>query len=502
VSEKSVLTSETNALASVAGRALIWGAGFTFIRDILQFATMVVLVRIVTPGEYGIAAMAQAVIGFMSIVSFNTFVSHALQIRDPDTIDWQAHFSAALIINTTLFMLTILVAGLLSQMEKFSEAALPLAVMSLVFLIEIPATLRHTMVQVQHDWLRFRSLTLAGAVLGSIVALVIAFLGGGIWALILPVILFGVPAAIDLFFIVKWRPDFSLSWDSYKETARFGFTRIGSGAANATRNTAEKSSLTSVFDFSTLGIFTRSIGLATLAAGRVGTVILSSLYPVITRVESSSDRFKRIAGLVLCGVTWITMPIAVFLALSSADVVSLIYGSQWLQVIELLPYATFYVALGGIVSAVYSLLLANEKTRTCLAIDIFSAILGLGLIFWLIPIGIITYLSGLIAFTTLLLVITIFMLYRSGGIGWRAIVTAFLPPLLSTLIASIILFIFRKELPHIDLLILRLVIEVFIYFMIFIVVIRIGFPNSLKDLLDVAPGGQRLAKWVFMKNAT
>lgn len=498
MSEKNLLASEASALSSVAGKALIWGAGFTFIRDILQFVTMLVLVRIVTPGEYGIAAMAQAVIGFMSIISFNTFVSHALQIRDPDTIDWQAHFSAALIINTILFLLTILAAGLLSQIEKFSEAALPLAILSLVFLIEVPATLRHTMVQVQHDWLRFRSLTLAGAFLGSIVALIIALLGGGVWALVLPVILFGVPATIDLFFIVKWRPDFSFSWDRYKETAVFAFTRIGSAAANASRNTAEKSSLASVFDFSSLGVFTRSIGLATLAAGRVGSIILSSLYPVITRAESNSDRFKRIAGLVLSGVTWITIPIAVFLAFSSADVVSLIYGSQWLQVIELLPYATFYVALGGIFSAVYSLLLANEKTRTCLGIDIFSAILGLGLIFWLIPIGIITYLSGLVAFTTLLLVIAIFMLYRSGGIGLRAIVTAFLPPLLSTLISSVILFIFRKEMPHIDLLIARLVIEGFIYFLIFIAVIRIGFSKSLNDLLDVAPGGQRLAKWVFL----
>jgi hypothetical protein len=60
------------------------------------------------------------------------------------------------VINTVLCGLTLIAAGALSLIDCYAGAAFPLAVLSLVFLIE--ATLRHTMLQVAQDWKRYRYL--------------------------------------------------------------------------------------------------------------------------------------------------------------------------------------------------------------------------------------------------------------------------------------------------------------------------------------------------------
>src|SRR5439155_13839160 len=136
----------------------------------LQFATMLALVRLVTAEDYGRAALAQSALVLISVVSFKTFVPHALQLRDPAAVDWQSHFTAAITLNLFAFALTLAVAGVLSLSERYAKAALPLAIMSIVLLIEIPANLRHYMVQVAFGWGRFRILTSIGAFLASIVA--------------------------------------------------------------------------------------------------------------------------------------------------------------------------------------------------------------------------------------------------------------------------------------------------------------------------------------------
>src|SRR5262245_55593170 len=123
------------ALGRAARGAVLWGSGFTLLRDVVQFAMMLVLVRMLSADDYGRAGLAQAVLGMVSVVSFKALVPHALQQRDPAVINWQAHFTAGAVINVFLFVLTILLACLLSLTQSYAGASAPLVALSLVLLI-------------------------------------------------------------------------------------------------------------------------------------------------------------------------------------------------------------------------------------------------------------------------------------------------------------------------------------------------------------------------------
>src|SRR5262249_35730147 len=153
-----------------------------------------------------------------------------------------------------------------------------------------------------------------------------------------------------------WRPDWSWSWARYKETLQFGVNRMASGCLLNGRQVLEQGALAGTYDFSTLGVFTRSLGLSSLVTGRIGTIIVESLYPVITRAERRSDQFQRAAGLVLNGVAWVTIPAGTFLAITASDMVLLLYGPRWADVILLLPIAAAYRTLTGIGITGYNLL--------------------------------------------------------------------------------------------------------------------------------------------------
>jgi len=482
------------SLGKSARASLLWGGGFHFVRDIAQFGVMLVMVRLLTPEDYGSAALAQSIMGLIAVISFGTLVMHALQIRDPSAVDWQAHFTAAAVINTLLFGLTILVAYALSFTERYHSGALPLAGLATVFLIEIPGTLRHRMLETEHEWIRLRLLFIIGTLLGLGSGLIIAIFGGGVWALVVQPPLFGLPAAIDLFWHGRWRPTWSWSWGRYQATAQFGVTRMGSAAVLRGRQTIEQTVLAGVYDFAALGVFSRSIGLATLVAGRIGSLTISALYAVVTRTDHRSNQFRRIAGLVLRGVCWTTIPVAAFLAFSAEDAVALLYGRQWLAVAPLLPLAVAGVALAGITTTLSSLLLANNEVRLCLLIDVIAASVAIGLALWLIPLGVLVYLAALAGHGLMVLLITLTALIQTDGIARESLLPAFWPTFVASGCAAFTVGALRFMDLRSDLLTLRFVLEACVFGLVYLGMLRASFASALRELIQVAPGGSRIAR--------
>src|SRR5262249_35054327 len=143
------------SLGATARASLLWGGGFTLLRDVAQFAVMLVLVRLLTPADYGTAALVQSILAVISVASLNTFSAPTLQFGDRDKSVWRAHVAAAAVLNVALAAVVVLLAFGLSFEPHYADAALPLATLAVVFLIEIPGTLRHRMLEATHNWQRF-----------------------------------------------------------------------------------------------------------------------------------------------------------------------------------------------------------------------------------------------------------------------------------------------------------------------------------------------------------
>lgn len=475
-------------MGKAARSSLLWGGGFTLLRDVSQFGVMLILVRLISPMDYGVAMLAQSIVGFIGVAAFGALSAHALQLRDPKQIDWQAHFTAGAIVNSTLFAVTLIIAFVLSRIPHFQATALPLSIAALSFLLDIPAALRQRMVQVDHDWMRFRALTIIGTLLGHVLALAIAAAGGGVWALIIQPLAFSLPATVDLFWNAKWRPDWSWSWARYRDTACFASSRVTVGLLSTGRNMTEQTTMAGIYDFAALGVFSRAVGLATMAAGRLGTVALSSIYPVITRAEKGSDQFRRYAGLVLTSVCWSTICGATFVALASPDLVTLLYGSTWREVAPLLPIAAISVGANGILAAITTLLLANDEVRACFWIDVLTTGLGLAVALLLIPKGATTYLAWLAALNFALVLLAAGVLRRHNAIDASGVIKSFVPALVAGAVAIIVVLALRRTMGTSSYLLVRLAIDGFVVVLAYVLTLRLAFAGPLAEVAAVILG--------------
>ncbi|MGH8050043.1 MAG: oligosaccharide flippase family protein [Arenimonas sp.] len=486
-------------LGQSAKQAMLWSAGLTLFRDGLQFLQMLVLVRLLDPSVYGLAGYGYTLINFLGLISFQHVVNHIIQMRANQEVDYDQHFTFGVLLNGTLFLVTNVLALLLPYFGEYSHLQPIIHVLSLTFLLSVPGDLRQRMLERNHQWKYLRPLQMIAMLLTVVSGIIMALAGAGVYALILPAMSVGFVFTIDLFFIARWRPHWRWNKSDYRDALSFGLNRAGSNALNGGRKLFESTLITQYFQFSSLGIFGRAEGLANMFCGRVAQQTLASLYPVITRAEPHSERFQRIAGLVLRSVAWVIMPIAVFFALQADNIIHVLYGQKWLAVVPLLPLAMAVAVAQSLGSSTYSLLLANEERKLCLRSDMAAFVLGVCTIWLVVPFGMHTYLWAAIGVNVIIACVLVVLLVRSNGLNLKDFMHSIWSSALSCAVAGGAMWAALHFIPLSPYRWLDGFIAGLVFGPLYLLALRLLFRSSLVQLLEYVPARQFLARLLILK---
>ena len=489
-----------SGLAGKVRSAVIWNVGFNLFRDLAQFVTMLVLVRLLAPVNYGEFGMTTSIIGFFSVFGFGVFIGHSLQVQEDDQTRYQEHFTVGGVLQGALFLLTNLFATALWWIPRFSSVALFVHVMSITFLLEWPCELRLKMLERQLNWKRRRLLHAGGIVGGSVVAVLLAVTGFGTYALLLPGLLVTLPFIYDLFIVERWRPTWEWSWRTYRPAFQFGLTRLGSGVSTRGRTLLESAVLAAVLGFSGLGIFSRAIGLAQMFCSKFGSQLLYAIYPLLTRVEKFGGDRVRTGNVVLRFVAWTSIPVATILAILAGPTVHILYGNKWDGVMPLLPWALAVAVLVSLLNTGNNLLLAHQRAGRCLAMDVtYLVVTGAALLVSVIK-GPVAYLMTLVVLVTLQLGVLLSWLCRYKTLSWWGAAQALLPPVIASGAAGAILALIPWAAPfRLDVrAIIRLMLSAALFGTLYLTGIRLLFRKGLESLIHVFPARRIIRRMLFL----
>ena len=416
-------------LARQARSGVLWVTALNVFRDLLQFATMLVLVRILAPKAYGEFSLISSLMVFFTVFSFRSFLEHTLQLRPTQAVDYQTHFTAAAFLQCGMCALVNLAALALRYLPKYAEVAPVLHATSLFFLLDWASEFRVKMLERELNWRRLRTLQATGLIANSALAIALAKLGFGVYALVLPGMMASLPFIWDLFVRLGWRPDWSWHPAHYRAAWSYGWTRIMAGMLGTARPLLEGAVIVQFTGFAQLGFMSRAVGLSVLCCQKMPAVLTQTLYPVLTRMARKSAAFERANALVLRLVGWMAIPCAILFSVVAHPLMRLVYGSKWDAAIPLLPYAL----AGGSASALYqaaaTLMLADIQHRGCAVAEFFTLASLVVCLFVALPHGIAVYLAAAAAVQTAVLAWMLWSLTRTGALSPRAIVRGVAAPL-------------------------------------------------------------------------
>jgi O-antigen/teichoic acid export membrane protein len=439
---EQLIAEPASSYAYKARSAVLWNTGFNFFRDLLQFVQMLVLARILSPADYGMFNLVTSIVGFLAIFSATNFLAFTLHVDSDDETHFQDQFTASAILQLNVFVVANLIALFLARSQDYAKVAPLLHVMSLTFLLEWSCELRRKMLERQLDWKSLRTLQAAGLVMSVIVAILMAWMGAGAYALVFPGMLVTAPFIYDLFVKQGWRPTWQLSWKNYRSSFRFGLSRVGAGIAVAGRQLLESSMLAAIIGFGPLGMVNRAVGVSQLACGKIATQLMYSIYPILPRLDLQTGQARTAGNLILRIVGWTIIPLGVCLSVLAVPVIRTVYGEKWLTAAPMLKWTLGWVVTSSLLQIAYSLSLARRMIRLCLALDIAALVTTALCLRLLLVHGVIVYIAGLIVSYQVSLWVTIVALVRKEALSYRGVLLAFGPPIVAStfllIIASIV----------------------------------------------------------------
>ena len=481
-----------------ARSSIVWNAGFNVFRQGLQFAQAVVLARLILPDAYGQFAFVSSVLALLSVLSFQNVLAHVLQPRILDDSQYQHHFTAGLYIQGALFLLTNVVAFCFRLSTDLQSLSLVTHLVSIKFLLNWPSELRQRMLEREFDWKRRRILHGIGLLTSSAIAVIFAYLGLGVYALLLPVLVCNLPFIYDLFVYKGWRPNWDWNWHAYKPAFMFGISRTGSAIAVSGKQLLESSVLGFRLGFDGLGIVNRSVGLSQLFGGAIADQLLLALYPMLPQLDVSSGQVARVGGVILRVVVWVTLPLACGVSWFAAEAISIVYGPNWGDSASLLPWSMAMIFSRSVLNVSYHLTLAQHLPKLCFWIDattLGATVLGLGIFEYC---GIIGYFAIQSATHVVLVCGLIGTLLGKECLTFEGILSSFCPAFFSASSAMLIIFgassILGVEKTPIG---LAIVLGI-IFLLAYLLILRLFFRKPLEEIVSMMPRRIAIEKCLWL----
>ncbi len=181
-------TSETAATtADLRGQvrsAVIWRSGTQIFSQIVAWASTFLVIRILSPTDYGLFAMTSVVLVLLTLLNGYGFANAAIQQRDGGEQQLRQLFGLLIVINAALAALQFFAAPLVAAYYRQPVLADLLRVQSLIYLTTPFLALGYTVLARQMDFRRQAQVNVASALIGAAVSLGGALSGLGVWTLV------------------------------------------------------------------------------------------------------------------------------------------------------------------------------------------------------------------------------------------------------------------------------------------------------------------------------
>lgn len=322
---------------------VIWASVQRFGTMIISFVTNIVLARLLTPDDFGTVGMLLLFLAIANTFVDSGFGSALIQKKDANQTDFSTvffiNFGLSVVVYAILFFGAPWVAGFYDV-----EILRPLLrVQGLVLILNAFCIIQTAILRKKMDFRKLSICNLVGNIVGSLVGIVAALMGYGVWSLVIRTLVVGFVTSLLLWIIGKWKPFLIFSKQSFKELFGFGGFMLLSSLLATFANNVQTLIIGKLFQQGTLGHYTQARQLRNIASDSISSVITQVLYPDFSNNQNDNKTLASRLSFSVLTISFLTVAIMAVCIVAAKPLILLLYGEKWL---ECVPYFQL-LCIGG-----------------------------------------------------------------------------------------------------------------------------------------------------------
>jgi lipopolysaccharide exporter len=318
-----------------------WNATSVGVSYALGMARSIIIARLLAPGDFGLFGMAvtlpDALAALTNMGLEASLIARKFSSDEELAAQLDAVWTAELVRR---FLLMLLLLAFVYPTAKFygdARLALILPLLSLTSLLQGFQNIGLVIFRKRVSFRRIVWFEQTSSLVGTIIALALAFWTRNVWALVLGQLLSTLASVLLSYLFHPYRPRLSFAGNAFREAFNFGKHMLLISVAAYITTTADNVLLGRWFGAAMLGAYVLAYNLASLPVNIVASVFGSVVFPAYAELKARSMErleaaFERVLMMSAAFLAIITVP----LLLLADELVLLFYGAKWTAAAPLL----------------------------------------------------------------------------------------------------------------------------------------------------------------------
>lgn len=338
--------------------SLRWNASGEMVAQSIRFTFGIVLARLLSPTEFGKMAMVTVVVQFVIANADLGFEEALIQRQEVDESHRSSVFWTLLLAAVLLMLVLIASAPWVARWYGVDQVAPIVIAAAPAPLLAVLGSIPRVVLSRRLDFRVIASRWCVAVALSGASAVTCAWLGFGVFSLVVGLLVSVGVESILLWIASGWRPSAQLRASALRELAGFSLYRPGARTLNYWAQRIDQLLVGKLLGSDALGLYARAFNVTRFPVMSVSRVIVDVMFPSLAIIQQDAERVRAVY-LRTCGaVTLASVPMALGLFATAEPFVIGVLGAQWREAIPILRI----LSLLGLFQS-----LTNFATSVCLS---------------------------------------------------------------------------------------------------------------------------------------
>ena len=316
-------------IGAVGKQGLIWSAVRNWASRIIGASIFVILARLLSPLELGVASAAILVITTIGVLAEVGFGDAIIQRGRLQSVDVNLPFAASLTIS---LLLSTVVAVLAGSFEVWLDAP-GLAPILVVLCTAAPLTtvsiFQEVMYRRAFDFKKLAIRVLLANTVGGIVAIALAFAGAGVWTLVAQYYVTAVVGLVWLWWKPLWSPRWEWDTKSFYGLSRFAAPVISVRVIDLVAMRAIELLIIREYGIVAFGFYSVGRTLYDTMMRALQSVVADISLPILSRIAEDRTRLAQVYLKTIQFAAFFATPVFVLFAALSPEIYQVLFGTKW-----------------------------------------------------------------------------------------------------------------------------------------------------------------------------
>lgn len=403
------------------------------------------LARLLVPEAFGLIAMATIVFELANAFVNSGLSTALIRSKTVSNIDLNTVFYTNLILSIVAYSLIFLSASYVADFYNQPDLILLIQVTGLVVLINAANIVQSAIFSRKMNFKSLTKINVLSVVVSGFLAVTAAWYGFGVWSLVVQMLSSTLISTILLWFMSSWRPALELSVESF--TKLFGFSKslLVEGLLDIIFRNSYILVIGRFFSAEVTGLYFFAKKLSDLIAQQLTGAIQAATFPALSTMQDENEALKYKYRQIMQLTLFVIAPIMALLAGLSPVLIPLAFKESWNPAIPYLQLLCILGALWPLHAINVNLLMVKGHSGLLLKIGLIKRTVGMALLFFAIPYGVLGIIVGQIISSFLALIPNTYFSAQLIGYTLSSQSKDAIKPLLCALISGLCAWFFIQQ---------------------------------------------------------